>query len=109
MEMSLPSSGISSRPQVERDARAADHGKDHEGDPDDHRVDAEVTGQARSDAGQHAVLVGPAEGRAIRAPPNGASGRVSDWPVVGASGFTVLVFMPQACPRSPGQHIGDQP
>src|SRR5580700_10714024 len=54
--------------QVERDARAADDGQDHEGDPDEGRVDAEVAGQARGDARQHAVLVGPAQGRALRSP-----------------------------------------
>src|SRR5580700_6534757 len=36
--------------EVQRNARATEDGQDREGDPDDRRVDAEVTGQARGDA-----------------------------------------------------------
>src|SRR5262249_17489434 len=52
--------------QVERDARAADDGQDHERDPDDRHVDAEVAGRAGGDAREHPVLEGPAEGGAPR-------------------------------------------
>src|SRR5690349_3731892 len=52
--------------QVQRDTRAAGDGKDHEGEPDDHYVHAEVAGQARGDSGHHAVLYGPARGSALR-------------------------------------------
>ena len=41
--------------QVERDARAAHDGQDHERDPDDGGVDAEVAGQARGDAAGQAI------------------------------------------------------
>ena len=84
---------------------ACRNGQDHEGDPDDHRVDAEVLGQAAGHAAQHAVLVGPAEEDALL----GAVWVFRSDSVAVSSGFTVFVFMPLGCVAGPGPRIGEIP